>query len=137
VEHSGQRLTRVLRVEAHDLRSARESRDECRLDQPLQIDRDIVARASNDTDRTDERLALVRTAPVFDRQPMIDGWHEIQDFVMLPAPQPVDPRGGICATKRRRYRDRVDDVAERTEADDQETSHLVNETSEFRLPIAD
>ncbi len=117
-----QRFARVLAVEPDDPRRARQPRDDRGLDQPLQIDRDVVARLSDAANRA---RAATRRPPaplrsLIARRRSIGG-HEIEDLAVLAADQPVDPRRRKRATKRGGHRNGVHDVAERAEADDQET----------------
>ena len=56
-------------------------------------------------------------------EPPIDHGHEIEDLAVLAADEPVDARRRKRAPQRRRDRDRVHDVAEGAEADDQKARH--------------
>ena len=67
-----------------------------------------------------KRRAATGAAAILDRQTAIDGWHEIEDLAMLAADQPVDARRRKRAAKGGGHWNRVHDVAERAETDDQE-----------------
>src|SRR5581483_10204347 len=104
-------------------RGAGRTRDDRRLDEPLQIERDVVALAPEAGNRLEQRRAAAR-ATIVDDDPAIDDRHEIEDLAVLRADEPVDPRLGIGAAQRRRHRNGMYDVAERTQADDEDSGHV-------------
>ena len=105
VKPARQPFARVARRESDHARGARRPRQRGRLDQPLQIDRHVVFVAAQLANRRHH-------ARVGHDEAAIDDGHKIQDLAMLRADEPVDPRGGIGATERRRDRNGVDDVTE-------------------------
>ena len=89
-----------------------------RLDQPLQIDRDVVARPPQLANGAAASVPL-RIAATVDHEPAIDHRHEIENLAVLRADEPVDPRRRKRAAQRRRHRNRVDDVAQRAKPDEE------------------
>ena len=105
-----------------------EPREQRRLDQPLQIDRDVVAASAQLANRGEQRRRRRRPPGRACRRSLITSRrsidrHEIENLAMLGADQPVDARRRKRAAQRRRDRDGVHDVAERAQTDDQETVH--------------
>src|SRR5262245_19797011 len=76
VKHARQTFARVLAVEADHLRRSRQPRNDRGLDQALQIDRDVVARAPKAADRIQECGTATRTTAILGRQAAIDRRHE-------------------------------------------------------------
>ena len=97
-------------------RPVRRAREAGRLDQALQVDRDVVVAGA--------QLAYCRDhARVVHHEAPIDHRHEVEDLAVLRADEPVDPRGRKRAPQRRGHRNGVHDVAERAELDDQNAIH--------------
>ena len=61
------------------------------------------------------------TRAIVDHETPVDHGNEIEQLAMFRADEPIDPSGRIRSSQRRRDRNRVHDVAERAEADDQES----------------
>ena len=125
VERPRQPLAQVPRRKADHARGAgRCARRTADFTQPLQIERDVVPAAAQLANRGEERRAASGAA-IVDDQPPIDDRHQIEDLAMLRADQPVDARRRKRPAQRRRDGNRVDDVAERAEPDDEEAGHAV------------
>jgi hypothetical protein len=116
VERTGALLAQVPDREADDARRARGARQDRRLHQPLQIDRDVVGGLAQRA----ERGGPPRQAGAFERHGAIDRRHQIDDGAVLRVHQPVDAGGRKRPAQRRRGGHGVDDVPERPEADDED-----------------
>ena len=96
---------------------------ERRLDQPLQVDRDVVAARRRSSPMAADGSSAAAPAPaIVDDERRSRTGTRSRIVAVLRADQPVDARGGKRAPQRRRDRDRVHDVAERAEADDEEVA---------------
>src|ERR1035437_305532 len=89
-------------------------------------------RAAQLSDGGEHRRTGAGAAAIVNRKTTIDHRHQIQDLAVLRADEPVDTRAGERMAQRRRHRNRVDDVAERAEADEQDPSHQSSVVSRMR-----
>jgi hypothetical protein len=94
VEERREALARIGRGEANDPRRARDPRQQRRLQQPLQIDGDIVVRPAHLADRRGHRHSVRGAAAIVDDQRSIDRGDEIENRGVPRADQPVDARRG-------------------------------------------
>jgi len=122
VEEPGRRLAQVRRGEAqHPGRPARPG-DHRRLQQPLHVDGDVPgpgregAAQLRETPPDRQRPGTEHDAPVHDRR-------QVEHLLVPFVDDPADARGRKPVPERRRHRQRVHDVAQGAEADDEDGSH--------------
>jgi hypothetical protein len=117
VEPRRRRLAHRVALEADHARRARRAREHRRLDQALEVERHVVAAAAQ---LADEPRHLAPPPPRVDRHPLVETAHELEDARVPHVHEPVDPRGRPRPPTRREHRQRVHDVAEGAEPDDED-----------------
>jgi hypothetical protein len=122
VERPRQALPEIRRREADHPRRPRTSGEQRRLEKALQIDRHVVPRSAQLANGSEERARL-RGASLED-QPAVDDRHEIENRPVTGAHEPVEAGGGKRPAQRRRDRNGVHHIAQRAQADNQD-SHVV------------
>ncbi len=121
VQPPRQRLAQVSGGEADHAQGAGSARRERRLDQSLEIDRDVVVRPPQLANRGDERQAGAGAAAIVDDEAAIDHRDEVENLPVFRADEPVDARGRKSAAQSGRDRYAVHDVAERAQTDQKES----------------
>ena len=133
IERPRHPLAKIGRREADDPRRAREPGENRRLEQPLKIEDDVVARPPKLANRRRSDVPGRRSprqsgdrprSAILDHQPAMDHRHQIQQVAMPGADEPVDSRGRKCPTERRGDRNGVDDVAQGAETDEKEPGQV-------------
>ena len=114
-----QRLSQVAPRQADDASRAGEVGQRRRFQQPLRVDGDVVARGPQRAHRRHDAGVAAQAARV-DRDDRREPGDVVEDGAMPDVDEPVDSRVGPGRAQRGSERQRVDDVAERAEADDQE-----------------
>ncbi len=116
-----ERLAQVLAGQSDDVSCASQVGQRRRLQQPLRIDRDVVAHGAQGPDDRDD-AGRAPQAPGIDGDDRREAAEVVEDGAVLHVDEPVDARIRPGRTKRGGERQGVDDVAERAEPDDQEGS---------------
>jgi hypothetical protein len=120
IKDACERFARVGCREADDARRAGKSRDHRGFEKALQVDGDVVALPAETANSRPKRQATSRAASIVDRQASIDHRHEVEQLPVLRADEPIDSGRRDYTPNRSGDRNRVHDIAERAEADNEE-----------------
>ncbi len=117
------------RRESEDSRCAGRPSKHRRLQQPLQIDGNIVTASSEMPHCLDNG----RTPGCPHRHTRIDRGDQLQQVVVSHIDKPVDLRLRVRSTNRRRCWDRMNDVSQRAETDDENIQEFLIRASRSRV----
>ena len=120
VERPGGALPQVPNREAEHTPGPRRAGQHRRFEQPLKVNGDVVALRSKQA--RDVEPPAERPRAQHDR--LVDDGNEIHQLAMLGVDEPIDPCLRRRPPERRGGRQGVDDVAERSQPDDEDAIHV-------------